>query len=470
MARRIEPGICRSTHPHAAQSAACRARIPRGPNGTRTQDRPDESPPRGTHTTNHTERHVITDITTIWNTTRGDWQRAGGSLASGNDIVTSVLISLFTDRVATPDDTVPDATRRLRDPRGWWADESIGSRLWLIDRAKRTQATLQRAQAYIVEALQWLVDDGVASRIEVTTEWTRQDTLGALVVVYSPRTGAPLVKIGTQNVFRLPDAQAWGWNAERGAGQWVELQPSLAAAPPLPGRNYQQEIAADAPLAWWKLDEPATAATATDSGTLGLPLAVDPTRATLGQAPLCAPGGSMRVLGVGENSAVAANRGALNFSAGNFTLTALVKTSATAIFHSGIVGVATTNVTYANWFLMLHSTGGLSLELFTGNMLANLTRFVSPVALNDGKVHRVAARRSGNVITLWQDGVTVLSGTFTSALWDSPAQVGVGCIPWSAGPDTNRGLVAGTVDEVAVWNRALSDERRVAQYAAIGTP
>ena len=171
------------------------------------------------------------DILTLWNTTRGDWQRAGGSLASGNDIVTSVLISLFTDRVATPDDTVPDATRRLRDPRGWWADESIGSRLWLIDRAKRTPATLQRAQAYIVEALQWLVDDGVASRIEVTTEWTRQDTLGALVVVYSPRTGAPLVKIGTQNVFRLPDAQAWGWNAERGAGQWVELQPSLAVAP-----------------------------------------------------------------------------------------------------------------------------------------------------------------------------------------------------------------------------------------------
>ena len=163
------------------------------------------------------------DILTLWNTTRGDWQRAGGSLASGNDIVTSVLISLFTDRVATPDDTVPDATRRLRDPRGWWADESIGSRLWLIDRAKRTQATLQRAQAYIVEALQWLVDDGVVSRIEVTTEWTRQDTLGALVVVYSPRTGAPLVKIGTQNVFRLPDAQAWGWNAEHEVGQWVEL-------------------------------------------------------------------------------------------------------------------------------------------------------------------------------------------------------------------------------------------------------
>ena len=168
------------------------------------------------------------DILTLWNTTRGDWQRAGGSLASGNDIVTSVLISLFTDRVATPDDLVPDATRKLRDPRGWWADELIGSRLWLIDRAKRTQATLQRAQAYIVEALQWLVDDDVASRIEVTTEWTRQDTLGALVVVYSPRTGAPLVKIGTQNLFRLPDAQAWGWNIERGVGQWVELNPSKA--------------------------------------------------------------------------------------------------------------------------------------------------------------------------------------------------------------------------------------------------
>ena len=39
--------------------------------------------------------------------------------------------------------------------------------LWLLAREKRTPAVLARAELYVREALQWLVDDGVASAIAV---------------------------------------------------------------------------------------------------------------------------------------------------------------------------------------------------------------------------------------------------------------------------------------------------------------
>lgn len=109
----------------------------------------------------------------------------GPLLATGSDLSTAVLISLFTDRIAAPDDVIPDGSN---DPRGWWGDSGntvlIGSRLWLLQRAKQTQETLQRANDYIVEALQWLIDDGVVAKFDILVEWTQASELGAQVVAY----------------------------------------------------------------------------------------------------------------------------------------------------------------------------------------------------------------------------------------------------------------------------------------------
>ena len=120
----------------------------------------------------------MSDISTIWQATRGDWALKGADLRSGNDLLTAVTISLFTDREALEDDA-------QIDPRGWWGDEGqylIGSRIWLIERAKRTQETLSRAQAYIEEALQWLIDDGVVATFGIYVEWTARHMLGARVI------------------------------------------------------------------------------------------------------------------------------------------------------------------------------------------------------------------------------------------------------------------------------------------------
>ena len=86
----------------------------------------------------------MADLTIEWSeaSNRGDLVLAGAALLMGLDLQTAMLISLFSDRQAAPGDVIPDGSN---DPRGWWGDNTIGSRLWLLSRSKQTQDTLQRA-------------------------------------------------------------------------------------------------------------------------------------------------------------------------------------------------------------------------------------------------------------------------------------------------------------------------------------
>lgn len=144
-----------------------------------------------------------TDIQLFWDATNyhGDWKIQGPGLASGNDLVTAIMVSIFTDRMAAPDDVIPDGSG---DPRGWWGDlggtTQIGSRLWLLKRAKQTPETLQRAYDYIAEALQWLLDDGVVANFDITVMWVRQGFLGAQIVAYR------------QDGTKIASTDQWVWN------------------------------------------------------------------------------------------------------------------------------------------------------------------------------------------------------------------------------------------------------------------
>jgi len=134
------------------------------------------------------------NVSIVWDAanSRGDFALAGAGLQTGKALEAAVLVSLFTDRRAGPDDVLTDGSD---DRRGWWgdsfADRPIGSRMWLLTRAKATTETLRRARDYIREALQWLLDDGVAARVDVTTEWTRRGVLGAQITI-SQQDGAKL--------------------------------------------------------------------------------------------------------------------------------------------------------------------------------------------------------------------------------------------------------------------------------------
>jgi phage gp46-like protein len=120
----------------------------------------------------------LPDVRTVWDPfgLAGDWLFAPPDLVTGRDLETAAIISLFTDRLALPDDRLPDPADA--DRRGWWADYGadypIGSRLWLISREKQTEDVRQRAEDYCREALQWMLDDDVADSVDVVATWNTQ--------------------------------------------------------------------------------------------------------------------------------------------------------------------------------------------------------------------------------------------------------------------------------------------------------
>ena len=126
------------------------------------------------------------DVLVQWDNlnTIGDWALADGDLQSGQDLETAVLVSLFTDRLATPDFVPTDGTS---DRRGWWADpyndRPLGSNLWQLERAHKTRNTLGLAQRYASEALQWLVTDGVAQAVAVDTQWLTPSGAGTFLAI-----------------------------------------------------------------------------------------------------------------------------------------------------------------------------------------------------------------------------------------------------------------------------------------------
>jgi phage gp46-like protein len=152
------------------------------------------------------------DIRILWDNinARGDWALAAGDVQTGQDLETACLVSLFTDKLATPDFVPTDGTS---DRRGWWADpyndQPLGSNLWQLERAKKTRDTLALARRYASEALQWLVDDGVAQSVTVDTQWlgsTGSTTLGIRVVIVKPDGSATRFTFGWawDNLATLP--------------------------------------------------------------------------------------------------------------------------------------------------------------------------------------------------------------------------------------------------------------------------
>ncbi|WP_300656120.1 phage GP46 family protein [Pseudomonas sp.] len=130
----------------------------------------------------------MSDIALIWDGQGCDLALDGTDLQLDAGLQTSIIISLFSDRRARADDLLPGDDG---DRRGWWADaypviegDQIGSRLWLLSREKEIAETQRRAKEYAEEALAWLVTDGIAARVEVTTSVPRRGVLGLAVAVH----------------------------------------------------------------------------------------------------------------------------------------------------------------------------------------------------------------------------------------------------------------------------------------------
>lgn len=96
-------------------------------------------------------------------------------LAVEDGLDTAIIISLATDLRAGDDDVLPDPNGTRR---GFWADsvapvvegDAIGSKIWLLERGKRTAQTLIAFKAWAEASLAWMIEDGIADTVVVTPE------------------------------------------------------------------------------------------------------------------------------------------------------------------------------------------------------------------------------------------------------------------------------------------------------------
>lgn len=97
-----------------------------------------------------------------------------GDVVRDDGLETAVIISLFTDRRVTEEEKPYLANSK----RGYWGDlfseidgDKMGSRLWTLEREKRTTEVLRRSEDYAREALQWMIEDGVVLSISANASY-----------------------------------------------------------------------------------------------------------------------------------------------------------------------------------------------------------------------------------------------------------------------------------------------------------
>lgn len=133
-----------------------------------------------------------------------DGQQVSTGTVPADPLLRAVIVSLFTWRRANPDDELP-----ATDLMGWWGDsyadvqgDRIGSRLWLLSRTVLTADTVRRAEEYVREALQWLLDDQVATAVHVSAQRAGLSALSVSVLVTRAESG---------QVVNLRFADVWSY-------------------------------------------------------------------------------------------------------------------------------------------------------------------------------------------------------------------------------------------------------------------
>lgn len=133
------------------------------------------------------------DIALIWNgeTGQAECAIAGGDFVMDAGLRTAVIISLFTDALADPSDSLPDGTD---DRRGWVGDvppsgsadgvtDPIGSTLWLYEGQRQTEPIRRRIEVSARDALAWMIRDRVADAVDVTATYPFRDRVDLAVTI-----------------------------------------------------------------------------------------------------------------------------------------------------------------------------------------------------------------------------------------------------------------------------------------------
>ena len=121
----------------------------------------------------------------------GDIRVVDLDLLADDGLETAVYISLFSNARALPDQMPPG--QEGDDLQGYWADiqldegDQTGSLLWLLAREKTTNTALTNAAQWAREALDWMIEDRVATRVEVNTELITRGIMAIEVQIFRPQ-------------------------------------------------------------------------------------------------------------------------------------------------------------------------------------------------------------------------------------------------------------------------------------------
>lgn len=122
----------------------------------------------------------MSDLSIMWHNGEGDLVALDDALLLDDTLTTAIIISLFTDA-------------RVDNQRGWWGNAfgqaELGSRLWTFARTKQLNTVLDEAKSYAEQALQWLIQDNLATALEVIATNPKDGVL-LLTVVASLPNGA----------------------------------------------------------------------------------------------------------------------------------------------------------------------------------------------------------------------------------------------------------------------------------------
>lgn len=110
----------------------------------------------------------MTDIALTWGNGVADIALNGADVLADEGLRTAVNLTLACD-ARCEEDELPEGET---DRRGWWGDQfaatptNTGTKLWLLARAPRNDATLQRARQHVLDGLRLFIDDGIASQVD----------------------------------------------------------------------------------------------------------------------------------------------------------------------------------------------------------------------------------------------------------------------------------------------------------------
>ena len=119
-----------------------------------------------------------------------------GEIQKDESLKSAILISLFTDARCEITELPTGESERS----GFWGDavfgDKIGSKLWLLKRAKYSNDTLIQAKQYAQDALKWLITDGLVKDIQVEVSYDQKKGMDLKITIINKNNETNLIHLG----------------------------------------------------------------------------------------------------------------------------------------------------------------------------------------------------------------------------------------------------------------------------------